>query len=764
MTITSDKKEYKVIGTRPVRHDGLDKVTGRAIYGADIKLPRLIWGAVLRSPHSHAKVVSVDTSAAEQLPGVCAVMTAADMPAPESRLVDLGEGEVNFKWAANNIMASVGDKVLYKGHPVAAVAAIDRYAAMEALKSIIVKYEVLTPVTNVKEAMSPGAPILIPELKGDDLGQTVTNTNVATHLRRDLGDIDNGFQLCTHTIEREYSLRTVHQGYIEPHTATALWDEEGRIKVWTSTQGAFTARSQIAGLLEIGESRVRVYPLEIGGGFGGKINVYLEPLAAILSRKSGGRPVKLVMERTEVFEASGPAPGGVVKVKIGTDGGGRLIAATADIKLEGGAYPGSSIPAASICIFAPYDIPNMRVDAYDVVVNKPKSAAYRAPGSPQVAFAMESLVDELCSQQGWNPLEFRMKNASEEGTRRADGVKYSRIGNKEVLEALKNSDHWNSPKVPTLPGRKIGRGIASGFWFNIGLQSAVTLTTNPDGVVFLVEGSTDIGGTRVSIAMQAAEVLGIPVDDIRPSVVDTESVGYTDVTGGSRTTYATGYAAYEAANKLIEELKKRAAQLWQRSEADISFKDGVFYGPIGSSEEISFKELCAKQDSLGGRVSVSGTSFLKSGGNGFAAHIVDLEVDPETGKTDVTRYTAIQDAGKAIHPSYVEGQMQGGAAQGIGWALNEEYYLKPDGSMANASFLDYRMPTSYDLPNIETIIVEVPNPLHPFGVRGVGEPPICPPVPAVANAIADAVGVRMYDTPMNPARIYAALSAKSAEE
>ena len=261
-------------------------------------------------------------------------MTAADMPAPESRLVDLGEGEVNFKWAANNIMASVGDKVLYKGHPVAAVAAIDRYAAMEALKSIIVKYEVLTPVTNVKEAMSPGAPILIPELKGDDLGQTVTNTNVATHLRRDLGDIDNGFQLCTHTIEREYSLRTVHQGYIEPHTATALWDEEGRIKVWTSTQGAFTARSQIAGLLEIGESRVRVYPLEIGGGFGGKINVYLEPLAAILSRKSGGRPVKLVMERTEVFEASGPAPGGVVKVKIGTDGGGRLIAATADINLK----------------------------------------------------------------------------------------------------------------------------------------------------------------------------------------------------------------------------------------------------------------------------------------------------------------------------------------------------------------------------------------------------------------------------------------------
>ncbi len=771
MVATSDNKpKYKVIGTRPIRHDGLDKVTGRAVYGADINLPGMLWGVVLRSPHAHARIKKIHTSVAEKMQGVVAVITAANFPKPESKTVDLGEGVVNFKWAMDNIMASEGDKTVYKGHAVAAVAATDRYLAEEAAKAIEVEYEVLPSVTNVDDALAEGAPVILEKLVGDDLGEKVHNTNMASHFRHEFGNVEEGFANSAHIVEHEYTLQMVHQGYIEPHNATAIWDEEDRIRIWTSTQGAFPVRTQVAGILKMDESRIRVTPLEIGGGFGGKIPVYLDPVAAVLSRESGHRPVKLIMERSSVFQASGPAPGGRVRVKVGADENGKLISAETDIKLEAGGYPGSAVGAAAICIFSPYNIPNTRIDGFDVVVNKPKSAAYRAPGSPQVAFAMETAIDELCEKGGWDVIEFRMRNASKEGTRRGDGVLFPLIGTEAVLQAAQQSPHWNTPKGDSIEGCELhgrirGRGIASGYWFNVGLKSSLILAVNSDGTVKLIEGSTDIGGTRASIAMQAAEVMGIPAEDVRPSVVDTDSVGYNDVTGGSRVTYATGYAAYKAATAVVEEMKKRAAKLWNMKEEDegnVDFSDGVFSSKAEPELKISFKELSSKMDETGGPVSAVGNVDLKDAGGAFGVHIVDLDIDPETGKTDVVRYTVVQDAGKAIHPAYVEGQMQGGAVQGIGWALNEEYFMTKDGTMANSTFLDYRMPTSLDTPNIDTIIVEVPNPIHPFGVRGVGEVPICPPVPAIANAIHNALGIRLYDTPMNPNAILEALEKKDS--
>lgn len=752
-------KDYKVVGTRPIRHDGVDKVTGRAVYGADIKLPGMLWGAVLRSPHAHAKIKKVDVSDAEKIPGVHAVMTAADLPQVASEVIDLGEGAANLKWESENVMASEGGKALYKGHAIAAVAASDRYLAEEALKAIKVEYEPLPAVTNVKDATAEGAPILIEELVGDDNGTELKNTNIAKRFTHEFGNLEQGFKEADHVVECEYSLQMVHQGYIEPHNGTAIWDEEGHLRVWSSTQGAFPLRSQLAGVLKMDVSRIRVTPLEIGGGFGGKIPIYLEPVAAVLSRKSGHRPVKLVMRRENVFQSSGPAPGGRVKIKLGAAKGGRLTAAEADIQLEAGAYPGSAVAAAAMCIFSPYNIPNTRIDGWDIVVNKPKSAAYRAPGSPQAAFAMETAVDQLCEETGWDPLEFRVSNASKEGTRRGDGVVFPRIGNLEVLNGAKNSPHWQSPKGEPASGRKRGRGIASGYWFNVGLKSSVIISVDKDGTVKLIEGSTDIGGTRASISMQAAEVLGIPAEDVRPTVVDTDSVGYTDVTGGSRVTYATGYAAYNAAQKVVEEMKRRVAKIWEIKEDEVSFSDGTFKNTAEPEVQMDFKELASKLDDTGGPVSSVGNVDLENAGGAFGTHIVDLDIDPDTGKTDVVRYTVVQDAGTAIHPAYVEGQMQGGAAQGIGWALNEEYFMTENGAMANASFLDYRMPTSLDLPAIETVIVEVPNPGHPFGVRGVGEVPICPPVPAVANAIHDALGIRLYETPMNPGKILKALSS-----
>ncbi len=759
MTTFEQQTDYSVIGTRPIRHDGWDKVTGRAIYGGDVKLPRLIWGDVLRSEHPHARIVSIDTSEAEAMPGVFAVVTHDDFPTGEDREIEAGEDIVNIKRDQSNVMAS--DKVLYRGHAVAAVAAVDRNTATEAVRRIRVEYETLPPVRDVNEAVAEGAPILIEDLVGNHFGQSAPNTNVATKVRFEFGDPDGAFAACDLVVEREVSLESVHQGYIEPHNATAVWDESGHIDVWESTQGMFAVRDQTAGMLGLPESRVTARSVEIGGGFGGKTKTYLAPVAALLSKKSGGRPVKMVMDRPSVFQASGPAPGGKVRVKMGVTDAGKIHAFESELRYEAGAFPGASIAAGVNCIRAAYDVANSRIDAHDVLVNKPKSAAYRAPGSPQVCYAIETVVDEICETKGWDKMQFRLDNASSEGSRNGNGVLFNRIGLVETLESARESDHWNSDLGTPAPGTVRGRGVATGFWMNGGGKSTADLMLQDDGTVVLNEGSQDIGGTRASIAMQAAEVLGISAEDINPRVPDTDEIGYTGTTGGSRVTYATGYAAWEAATKMVDELQCRVAALWGIDSDDVQFQDGAFSSKSDPELAMGFKELAGKLGDTGGPVSTTASVNLAAAGNAFAVHICDLEIDPETGKTDVVRYSTFQDAGTAIHPSYVENQMQGGAAQGIGWALNEEYFMHDDGSMANFSFLDYRMPTSLDLPMIDAHIVEVPNPMHPFGVRGVGEVPIAPPLGAIPNAINDALGIRLTTHPMKPARILEGLAASN---
>ena len=748
-----NKANYKVIGTRPVRHDGVDKVTGRAVYGADVKVPGLIWGEVLRSTEVHAKIKSIDTSDAEKFPGVIAVMTHDDLATPGRDTTRNGLNDVDREFF--NIMAK--DKVMYKGHVVAAVAAIDRNTAQEAVRKIKVVYEKLQPVTNVDDAIAKNAPILLEDLIGDHLGEEVKNTNIATHFRHEFGNVEEGFESADLIVDKEVSLQMVHQGYIEPHNATAIWNEDDKVTVWSSTQGSFGVRDQTAKFIGVPPSSVRVNYSEIGGGFGGKTKVYLSPIAAILSKKSNGRPVKIVMDRPSVFQATGPAPGGKVRVKMGVTNEGKITAAHATIRYEAGAYPGSAVNAGAICIFACYEMPASRIDGFDIVVNKPKSAAYRAPGSPQAAFAIETVVDEICDQKGWDKIQFRLDNAAKKGTRRGDGVLLEKIGFEESLKAAQKSEHWNSDLGKSKEGKLRGRGLACGYWMNGGGLSTCDLMLTDDGTVMMNEGSADIGGTRASIAMQAAEVLGLSAEDIKPTIPDTDSIGYTGMTGGSRTTFATGYAAYLAAQSMVDQLKSRVAILWELNENDIDFNDG-FFTSNDQELKISIKELSGKLESTGGPVSSTASVNMAAGGNGYAVHICDLEIDPETGKTDVVRYTAIQDVGKAIHPSYAEGQIQGGVVQGIGWALNEEYYLHPDGSMANHSFLDYRMPTCLDMPMIETIMVEVPNPNHPYGVRGVGEVTLAPPIAAASNAVKDATNKRILEQPIKPSRILKAIS------
>ncbi len=749
MVATYDTKtDYKVVGTNPIRHDGLDKVTGRAIYGGDVRVPGLIWGDVIRSPHAHARIKSIDTSAAEAMDGVYAVLTHADFPVVDEREIEAGEDVVNLKRDQSNIMAD--DKVHYKGHVVAAVAAVDRNTAQEAASKIRVEYEVLANVSDVDAAMDENAPIILESLVGDHLGEDVPNTNIARIFRHEFGNLEQAFAKSDLVIERTFSLSMVHQGYIEPHNATVIWAEDGNITVWSSTQGSFGVRAQTAGMIGVPETRVKVNYVEIGGGFGGKTKVYLAPIAALLSRKSGGRPVKLVMDRTSVFEATGPAPGGKIRMKVGVTREGKVTAADTDLIFESGGYPGSAVGAAAMCVFACYNWPASRITGYDVLVNKPKSAAYRAPGSPQASFAIESVVDEICEEMGFDKIQFRLDNAAHEGTRRGDGVQFPRVGLEECLQAARDSDHWNSPLGDAPAGKARGRGIATAYWMNGGGKSTCDLMLQDDGTVMMNEGSADIGGTRVSIAMQAAEVLGIPAEDIRPSIPDTDSIGFTGVTGGSRTTYATGLAAYTAAHLLVDELKDRLANLWETEAGKIDFADGVF---SSDGQSIGIQELAGKLGPTGGPVTSTASVNPSSAGAAYAAHICDLEVDLATGKTDVIRYTAVQDVGKAVHPQYAEGQIQGGVVQGIGWALNEEYFITDDGAMANRSFLDYRMPTSLDMPMIDTIMIEVPNPLHPYGVRGVGEVPICPPLSAVVQAIHGATGKRYYELPVKPGRI-----------
>ena len=749
-------KEYDVVGTRPIRHDGADKVTGHAKYGADYYTPGLLYGKILRSPHAHARIKSIDTSKAEALPGVRAVATAKDLPptAPGEEFHQSTLGDQNTKYRREQILAT--DKALFKGHPVAGVAAVSPHVADEALSLIDVEYEVLPHVMTAPEGMVNDAPLIHDDVRTKEAGEESGEpSNVAEHLQFKWGDVDKGFAEADVIIEREFNTAMVHQGYIEPHNCTVHWNKDGRIYIWNSTQAPFEVKDVTAAVLGLPFADATLTPMEIGGGFGGKWEPYAEPVLAILS-KTTGHPIKNVMTRMEEFDSTGPTPGSYMKVKIGATNEGRMTAAQAYIAFEAGAWPGSVIEAGAKCVFAAYDLPNFLIDGYDVVVNKPKTAAYRAPGSTQVAFATETVVDELAEQLEIDPIELRLMNAAKEGTRRSDGPRFPRIGCVEVLEVMRDHPHYKTP----LEGPNRGRGVAIGFWFNVGESSSVNISVSPEGKVALVEGSPDIGGTRTSIAMQAAEVLGIPVEDVRPSVVNTDEIGYTLGTGGSRVTFATGWAAIEAARDVKRQMIERAAAIWDVDPKSVEMERGVIQAKADPELKMTFKELAAELNDSGGPVIGRGAINPKGEGAAFAGNIVDVEVDPETGKTKILRFTAVQDAGKAIHPSYVEGQMQGGSVQGIGWALNEEYFMNDEGVMANSTFLDYRMPTALDLPMIDTVIVEVANPGHPYGVRGVGEVSIAPPPPAVGNAIQSALGVRMYSLPMSPVAVMEAAWGK----
>ena len=739
-------QEFKIVGTRPPRPDGLDKVTGRAKYGADTFAPGQLDGLILRSPHAHAKIKNINTSRAEKLKGVKAVITSDDLP-------DLTNGNRGMFDILENCMAR--GRALYDGHAVAAVAAIDAETARRAVKLIKVDYEILPHVTDVDEAMKPDAPIVQPHVRTSGVEPKPRKaSNVSQVSEFGHGDVDAGFKEADVIVEKSYKTEQTHQGYIEPHACLASVGPDGQGELWVTTQGHFFFRNTCAALLGMDVAKLKVTASEIGGGFGGKTHVWMEPVALALSRKAN-RPVKLVMSREEVFRASGPTCSTSVDVKIGAKKDGTITAALATLRYQNGPFPAVWAMLGAMTSWACYDLKNVKSVGYDVLVNRPKVAAYRAPSAPMAAFAVESTIDQVAARIGMDPVDFRIKNAAREGTRASYGPTYGPIGIGPTLEAVKNHPHMKARL-----GKNQGRGMACGFWFNFGGQTCVDLNIGIDGTVTLTVGTVDVGGSRASLCLIAAEELGIAYERVRCHVADTASLGHNDTTEGSRGTFSSGMAAIFAARDAIAILRDRAAKTWEIDVEDVAWEAGnaIAKGVAhGNLAPLTLEELAAASPNTGGPIAGHNEVVADGAGVSFASHICDVEVDPETGATKVIRYTVIQDAGKAIHPDYVEGQFQGGAAQGIGWALNEEYVYGEDGRLQNPGFLDYRIPVCSDLPYIDTQILEIPNPNHPYGVRGVGETSIVPPLAAIGNAVSKAAGVRMTHVPMSPPRILKAI-------
>jgi xanthine dehydrogenase molybdenum-binding subunit len=745
--------EYSVVGQRVPRSDARDKVTGRAVFSADVNLPGMLYGRVLRSPYAHARILRLDVSRARALEGVMAIVTAADVPGQKS------EYELGFLRVA--VLAR--EKAIFAGHPVAAVAAVNPNIAEEALGLIEVDYEELPLVMDALEAMKPGAPLVHPNLHanlnvGNNPEKATTPGNISWRFEYGRGDVEAGFAEADFVLEDTFHTQRVHHGYLETRSSVASVDLDGKVTVWTDNQGLFIAREAIAGFLALPLNHVRVVPVEVGGAFGGKSPQFLAPLCALLSQKTG-RPVRMGMTRAEDFVATNPAPASSITLKMGVTRDGRLTSASATFIFDNGAYtaPMPQSIAGSMTGLGLYRIPNLKVVCYDVLTNKAPSGFYRGPSAPQGAFAVESEMDLIARALKMDPLELRLRNAVAEGDPGATGTPFPRIGFRETLERMREY----LAQRGRLEGENRGRGVACGFWRGGVGNSAAHVNVNADGTVTAVVGSTDLTGTRTSLAQMVAEEFGIPFDRVTVATGDTETAPYSDISAGSRTTHQMGTAVCRACQDAKDQLLRRGAQQLKVAPNDVEFVRGHVQMKGAPEKSVAMVDLArASVTSAGeGPITGRGSVGMPQPVPMFAVQVADVEVDRETGKVKLLSFAAAQDVGLAVNPLLVEGQMQGAVAQGIGWALYEDYVFQ-NGVMQNPNLLDYRMLTAADLPFIETLMVEVDSATGPFGVRGVGEPPIVPCLAVMANAIHSATGVRLKELPMNPEAVFWALRAQ----
>ena len=753
------ERPLDVVGKRLPRVDARERVSGEAIYPADLKLPGVVHAKHLRSPHAHARICRIDTSRAEALPGVLAVVTAADFPElPIGTMIPMGEIGYDMWMVAQINIAR--HKVHWVGQPVAAVAALDPHIADAALALIDVDYEPLPVVVDIAAAMAPDAPVLHDHVvtKGVE-PRPRSASNVCSRVAITRGDTARALVDAAATARASVAVDTAHQGYLEPQVVVAQVDANGFATVWAATQGQFTTELMIARMLDLPMSQLKVVPLEIGGGFGGKIAIHGEAVAVRLAQKCR-RPVKLVFTREEMLQGgTGPAAGALIDITVGAGKDGRLLAIEGTYRMDAGGLPGLSPSLLMQASAALYQCPNLNLVGHDVVTNKPRTEAYRGPGGIQVYFAMEQAMDALCQRLDMDPLDFRKRNAAITGSLMPIGTPFPSIGLTTILDRIGEHPCWRDP----LPAGKLprGRGLALGYWRGTSMTSAAHITIAGDGRPMVTMGSVDLSGTRTTMAQVVAEEFGLPLSDIHIHTGDSKSVGYSDPAAGSRVARTTTAALVEASADALGQLRTRAAEKLQCAPADLDYISGRFVAREARGTAITLAELMQATLSDGAIIG-RGVSTKLPLGVEIGAHVCDVEVDTETGLVTILRYTAFQDVGLALNPTAVEGQIEGSVVQGLGWALMEGYDYGPDGRLRNASLLDYRMPTALDVPKIDCVIIETPVPGVPYGVRGVGEVPIVPPAAAVANAIARAIGVRVNHMPMTPERVLAALGRQDA--
>ncbi|MFN8533939.1 MAG: xanthine dehydrogenase family protein molybdopterin-binding subunit [Dehalococcoidia bacterium] len=755
----------KIVGGLLPRLDAQAKVTGETIYAADVQLPGMLHAKVLRSPYAHARIARIDTSAASRLPGVHAVVTAADLP-PADR---------NTSIRAHVVLAD--DEVLFHGQPVAAVAADALDIAEQALDLISVEYEALPAVLDAETAAQLDSPLVrlsADEVQQSDEGSHVTievtnaegpdvrrSLNVSNRLHFKRGDSERGFEEADVVVEGQFRAAMVHQAYLEPQVCVADYAPTGQLTIWSPTQGQFFQRGEVAQVLGLPVGKVRSIPVEVGGGFGGKVPPLLQPLTALLSIKSG-RPVKLVFTRREDFVAADPAPRAVVWAKLGAKQDGVLTTFRGTVTFDVGAFPSGLSVGAAMMFAASYRFEHLDVEVLEVITNKVSTGAYRAPGVPEVNFATEQLVDEVAHRLGMDPIEIRKQNAVREGDLMPNGKPWPRIGLIECLEALEQSDLWRT-RDRRNDGKPRGIGVAVGGWLG-GLQPASALVRlNDHGSVTVVVGSNDISGSNTSFAQIAAEVLGLPMAQVEATTADTDSAPYAGTAAGSKTTYTGGRAVLAAAEDARRQILEIAALELGAETKDLTIEDGLVRAP-GADRAISYARIAALSTGFGARhapVLGRGGGVTQNQAPGFTAQAVELEVDEETGALTVTGVAAAQDVGKAINRLSVIGQLEGGVVQSLGMGLTEELQYDARGRLLNASFLDYRLLTALDVPRIEPILVEVPSPDGPFGARIVGEPSITSASAALANAVHNLIGVRIYQAPLTPERVWQALASRT---
>ncbi len=760
----TNENGYKAVGHSEPRVDGPDKVSGLARYAADLNIPGLLHARLVLSLYAHAKIVKIDTEAARCVPGVVRVITAADLPIKS----DGAESRKRTPLAK--------DEVVFYGQPVAIVLGESEAAARDGVELVEVHYEPLPVAANLNSAMQANAPLVQvkPSHGADEEAQMHSAAapgenkeeeklpgNVSGHMHLKRGTIEEAFKEAAVISERTYYVPTVHQSYLETQSVTVAPDPMGGITVYTSTQAGFYCRQEVAEALGIPANQVRVVTMTVGGAFGGKF-VLIEPLAAALAKLTG-RPVRLAFYRMEDLLAANPATDGQIELKLGARADGSLCAMQARVVFDSGIYPGSPYWAASMLGFC-YRLPAFDIDAYEVLTHRVNAGAYRAPGAPQVTFATESAMDDLARQLDRDPLEFRLQNCVSQGDLNNNDRTWPRIGLKECIEVLQQHPTYQGYVAK---GRKLpqgeGIGVSVGGWGG-GLEPASALCRlDQDGNFTLVVGISDLTGNQNSLRSIAAEVLSLRPEQITVVMGDTSTAPYAGASGGSKTLYTVGAAVKRSAEDAAEQIKQIAATELEAAPTDIELYEGQARVKGVPSRTVPILTIAKKSMNFGARympVLGNGASAITKQAPGFAAHLVHVKVDEETGETRVLDYIAVQDVGMAINPEEVRGQIHGGVTQGLGWALYEQMVYDDHGTLLSGSLMDYAIQVASQVPHIEVHLVEVPSEDGPFGAKGVGEPPIVPGGGAIANAIFDATGARLNQIPATPERVLKALGQK----